>query len=1745
MVGCDVMDQTPLLAPDSAGGVGRTEPVGRRAPTGGDGCLHHRFEARAAQCPNAIALSFGTERLSYGELNRRATLLAARLRVMGVGPERLVGLSATRRIETIVGMLAILKAGGAYLPLEPAYPVARLARILDDARPAQLLACHDEAAAWAGFNVPVMEIDGPDADRSDVAAAGGGIQPRAEVGPGNLAYVIYTSGSTGTPKGVQVSHFNVVRLLAASDACFDFTASDVWTLFHSCAFDFSVWEVWGAFAHGGRLVIVPQDTTRAPDAFLRLLIDSRVTVLNQTPTAFGTLVRAIERANVTTWTSLRYVIFGGEALDTPILRPWYRRFDEARPRLVNMYGITETTVHVTYRPLRAADVERGGSPIGRPLPDLRVHVLDADGQPSAVGEPGELYVGGAGVARGYLNRPDLDGERFVPDPFDPAGRHRLYRSGDLVCWGEDGELEYVGRVDDQIKLRGFRIEPAEIEDVVRQSEGVAQCVAVLREDHPGEPRIVAYVVPVDAASAPSPRDLRRVAAARLPEHMIPSAWVVLAELPRTVSGKVDRAGLPAPDATGVASRPYAPPTTDVERQVAAVWAAVLGVDRVGGDDVFLELGGHSLSAVQVVNRLRATLGVGVPICRLLGECSVAQLAAEIEAARTRGGDGQATATSFGSAPALVADASPDEPLSGFTYRATSAQEQVGFFHALSPGNRAYVTQSVFRFEGGLDRSGLRRAIQTIVDRHEHLRTTYEVGLDGRLVGTVHSALDVGLPCRDLRDVPESGRGQTLEREIAAILEDGIDPSRLPLAKWFLFRIGDARDDLVMIEHHYVHDGWSFRLFIRELSEIYTALVDGQSWRAPAPTQFRQYAAWQRQWLDSRSAAGLAVEWAARLRDCEPTLELPLARPRHQAPSLRGGQLRVNVPDRLARAVAERAATWRVTLFQLMFGAFAVLVRRLTERDDFLLGTSSANRTRIEWESLVGMLVNIVPVRVRSDALMSVRTFMAEVAESLRWSLDRADLPFASIVEAVNPVRTAEAIPLVQVHFSSHNSLGTDLRFGSLRWSVLEAVGNGTAKFDLGVITIPQPRRGGIDLLFEYSADRFGQAEVSRIAGDYQRLLAAIAADPDADIARLPMMDPAERHRVVTGWNQTARPFPEDEGLAELFERQVRRNPAAPAVCAGERPLTYGALDSRANRLSHWLRARGVGPDVPVALCLPRSPEAIVAILGIVKAGGAYVPLDPDEPPERLAFALRDSGAALVIGRRSTLDALSACGPTRVDLDELAAASAGRPDSPPAPASRGDHLAYIVYTSGSAGRRKGVAAPQRAVSRLVLNTDYVTLDETSVVAHAANLAFDAATFEVWGPLLNGGCLAILEKDQLLSPAAFRDALRRYRIDTMFLTTAVFNEHAARSPGLFASLGTLLVGGEAADPRAVSRVLAAGPPRRLSNIYGPTEATTFALCYEVPADGDELACVPIGRPIANTRAYMLDACGEPVAPGLTGELCLGGPGLARGYVNLPDLTAERFVADPFVAGDRIFRTGDRVRLRPDGNIEFLSRFDRQVKLRGFRIELGEIETMFGSLEGVEQCAVVVREPAGEGPRLVAYYCGPADDAPGLRRQLKRLLPEYMVPAAVVRLAALPLNANGKVDRAALPEPWTDRAGDPPQEAAADEGTERMRSIWARVLGRAAVGLHEDFFDLGGHSLLALRLLGEIERELGRTLRLAALFEAPTVAELQFGSYGIQGARLRRRARSPSSAKAARAAVLRVRLGRRHPGLQEPGA
>ncbi|EPH45403.1 putative Linear gramicidin synthase subunit C [Streptomyces aurantiacus JA 4570] len=1680
----------------------------RRRLAGPDGTEHARpaatlvdlFEAQAARTPDATAVTCGNDRLDYATLDAEAGRLAHRLAEAGAGPEHFVALALPRSTELVVAILAVLKSGAAYLPIDPKLPAERVVHLLGDAAPVTLVTTTDAAVPAEGTGVPVLLLDDP-AVRADLAGRPATLpEPVRRPLPESPAYAIYTSGSTGRPKGVVVPHANVVRLFTGTRHWFGFDEHDVWTLFHSYAFDFSVWELWGPLLHGGRLVVVPDDIARSPEDFLRLLVDERVTVLNQTPSAFYPLARAdAEHPDLSARLALRTVVFGGEALDVDRLADWYTRHpdnaDDA-PRLVNMYGITETTVHVTYEPLDRTTARAGtASPIGTGIPDLRVHVLDGDLALVPPGAIGEMYVAGEGLARGYLGRPGLTSTRFVADPFGPAGS-RMYRTGDRARRRADGTLEYLGRADQQVKIRGYRIEPGEIEAALHRHPGVGAATVGVYEDASGTRRLVAHVVgagsgsgtepggasgtgtrgtvpgdePVRAqpSAAPSAADLRAHLERLLPAHMVPAAYVPLAALPLTVNGKLDRRALPAPGPDGFATgTDRTPPRTPAERAVAAAWADVLDTDAVGADDDFFALGGDSILAVRVTSRLRAAFGTDVSPRLLFTHPTLCALAAALGDPVAGGGAGADLIP--------AADAGTAPPLS-------YAQQRLWFLDRFEPGSTEYTTLSVLRLRGSLDEAALRAALDGLVTRHEALRTTFAEE-EGRARQVVHPPYAVELPLDVL-----SGTDQ-LDAVLDRAAATPFDLSTGPLLRARLARLAADEHVLVLAVHHIVTDGWSGAVLGRDLGELYTAALEQRAPELPGlPVRYTDYAAWQRARTDL--ADEQLAYWRTALAGLEP-LELPTDRPRPAVRTRAGALLTFSLPAELTERLRATARSADATLYMTLLTACQVLLARWADQEDIAVGTVTAGRERAELDDLVGMFVNTLVLRgrVRPDA--SFRELLTEARTTVLDAFAHQEVPFERLVDALEPERDTSRTPLFQVMVALHNLGAETPRMPGLDVEpVTPPVRNAT--FDLAFDFVEHD--GGVTGHLEYNTGLFDADTADRLAARLTLLLESAAADPEKKVGALPLMTAAERRQVLEEWQGERLPAA-DSAFPALFEAQAARTPHITALAARDTTLDYAALNDRANRLAHHLITLGVGPEDVVAVRLPRTTDLFVTLFAVLKAGGTLLCVDPELPEERVTFLLTDTAPRTVLTaetlREVPWDRLPAHDPA--DADRLAPL-------------RPDHGAYIIYTSGSTGRPKGVLVEHRQLVNLChdhregLVAPHTADGRRLKAALSASFSFDTS----WeGPLLLalGQEVHLVDEDVRLDPEAFCAQVDDAGLDLVNVTPSFLRELTAAgllAPGRHHPR-VLLVGGEAVGTDTWRELCAAQDLGVTAyNMYGPTECTVDAVYGRCAAEPGRPV---IGRPGRALRAYVLDGALRPVPPGVPGELYLAGAQVARGYLNRPGLTAARFLADPFGGpGERMYRTGDRARWDARGLLEFLGRADEQVKIRGFRVEPGEVEAALLAAPDVAEAVVTAREHAGR-VMLVAYLVPAGEHTPSaddLRIRLRRTLPDHMVPAAFVPLARIPRTSSGKTDRRALPAPPAQPDSTTPYVAPRPGTEELLAAIWAEVLGVERVGARDDFFTLGGDSILSIQIVSRA-RQAGLALSTKDVFRHRTVAEL----------------------------------------------
>ncbi len=1674
--------------------------------------LHELFEQQVARTPGAIALTASAAdgrrlQLTYADLNCRANVVAHRLRAMGVAPTHLVGLHTERNCELVIGILAILKAGGAYLPLDPVYPKDRIAFMIEDAGASLVLTQASMADSLAGVVVSTLCLDDPGLTTPD-SSKERNLEPTA--GAADLAYVIYTSGSTGQPKGVCVTHHNVVRLFTSTSAWFAFSAADVWTLFHSYAFDFSVWEIWGALLYGGRLVSVPLNVSRSPDAFRDLLLREKVTVLNQTPTAFSQLIDA-DVAQPQAAFALRYVIFGGEALTLRSLKPWIDRHGDAAPRLVNMYGITETTVHVTYRIITNADLtSNSGSVIGVPIPDLQLFVLDSNGEPTPPGVAGELYVAGGGVARGYLNRPGLTAERFLPTAVDAGPSARMYRSGDLVRRLPDGDLEYIGRIDQQVKIRGFRIELGEIEARLRACDGVREAIVLAREDTPGEKRLVAYYIAgtlTDAetgitdssAAPPSTENLRERLAAQLPEYMVPAAFVALQTLPLTPNGKVDRKALPAPDVRAYASKEYETPLGDLETALASIWSEVLGLERVGRRDNFFALGGHSLLAVRVASRVRRRLGIELDLGEFFDKPELMALAGAMQsAARSE-------------VPAI-------EPVTRQQPLALSfAQQRLWFLAQMEGVSQAYLIALGLRIVGSLDRSALQRSLERIVARHEALRTTF-IALQGE--PTQHIAVpDIGFELK-FHDLCEHGDArQELQRLSEHEVTAGFDLQTGPLIRGRLIRLSPAEHVLILTMHHIVSDGWSMGVLADELSALYAAFSMGSQDPLPGlPIQYADFAAWQRRWLSGTVLQTQSEYWMHTLAGAPELIELPTDRARPSRQDHVGEAVEFEFDEALSASLKALGNGRGATLFMTLLAVWGAVLVRLSGQDEVVIGTPVANRGRSELEPLIGFFVNTLALRLDGTGSPSVEQWLERVKVQALGAQQHQDLPFEQVVELMRPVRSLGHSPLFQVMFVWE---GPEAGLPMLSGLSLTRVGTPqrVAKFDL-TLTLRE-KDGRLTGAMEYATALFERATIERHV-EYLRCIArAMVADQTQAIDRLRILPEAERHKLLVQWNDTKVDYPDQRWVHELFEDQVAKNPQAIAVRQGDRQLSYGQLNANANQLAHHLIQLGLKPNKRVAILLERNLEMVVGLLAILKAGGTYLPLDPAYPAQRLAFMIEDAAPMVILTQGSVWSRAKQqwSGPQLAILAKTPVLDLAGQERPWASqpllnlvrretSSTSQHIAYVIYTSGSTGLPKGVEVTQRGMRNVVswyVDDLGLSADDTMLVL--TSYSFDLTQKNIYGPLVVGARLHLANEP--FNAEEIVAQIQMEQISQINLTPSAFHVLIqADAHGALSRLRRVVLGGE---PIQIPHLLDVREPRpEFVNGYGPTEGSGVVAYFRLGSDLSQLTTTsaPLGRPIRNLKLYLLDAHGEPVAIGMRGEVYTGGMGVAAGYLNRPELTAERFVLDRFSdePGARLYRTGDLARYRPDGNIEFLGRTDFQVKIRGFRIELGEIEASLNACEGVREAVVVAREDAPGDKRLVAYYTAAGltqsseigarkvVTAQELREQLAAQLPQYMVPVAFVELPTLPLTPNGKINRKALPVPDAEAFVGHSYEVPLGHIETTVARIWSEVLGLGQIGRNDNFFDLGGHSLKATQIVSRVRRDLGVAPSLRSMFENP---------------------------------------------------
>ena len=1643
-------------------------------------CIHEMFEAQARRTPDAVAVSFEQRHLTYRELNEKANQLAHHLRNLGVKSECRVALYLERSPWMVVSILAVLKAGGAYVPIDLAYPAERVGFMLEDSQPVVLITEQNLCPRLPTRTPTLLCLD---RDWQSIASESTA-SPEAMVSKENAAYIIYTSGSTGKPKGVIVTHHNVVRLLRQTEHWYHFDESDIWPLFHSYAFDVSVWELWGCLFYGGRLIVVPYLVTRSPGEFYKLLAREKVTVLNQTPSAFRQLIWAESQAPVQHQLSLRYVICAGEALELQSLQPWFDRHGDQKPEIVNKYGITETTVHSTYRVIRKTDLTNGmGSVIGVPIPDLRIYLVDEDLRLVPAGVPGEICVGGAGVARGYLNRPELTAKRFLADPFSDEPGATLYRSGDLAQINANGELEYLGRMDHQVKIRGFRVELGDIESALNSHPAIRESVVIARDSVAGDKRLVAYAVPVTAA--PTVTELRDYLLKKIPEYMVPATFLFLPALPLTTNGKVDRRALPSPGQSRPELKtPFLAPRDEREAALAQIWSAVLELDKVGVDDNYFELGGDSIRSITILSRAQQA-GLYLSLQDIFQNPTVAQLAA---CARGSAPEQPAqTSRPF----SLLADQDKTRMPEDVEDAYPIAALQLGMFYCneLDPVSAIYHDVFSYRIHARFDPAKLAGALERLAQRHPMLRTSFHLVGFSQPLQLVHRSARIPFTTEDLRELPAPEQDRKLVEWIESEKRRAFDRARPPLVRFHAQVRQDDSFQLIMSFHHSCVDGWSLAAVITEICQDYAALLENRDVAIPVPRiTYRDFVQLEKQTVGSEPTRNF---WAKKL-DGAPAQKLPRWPKAMRAgghEQKRGPEIQIG--EKVLGGLKRLAQSTGVPLKTVLLAAHQRVMALMYGNTDVLTGLICNGRPEeLDGEKMIGLFLNNLPLRQQlaggTWTELVRQTFTAE-----QEIIPHRRFPLAEIKKIAGGESLFETA-FDFVHFHVYNQLqgcrGLDLAEGHY----FEA--NNLTTYTTFMLDVTSTR---LELHIDYDPNELCHAQIERLNGYYLATLEVMASDPNARYDELSPMPDSELKQILQDWNATAQEYPQDKGISELFEEQVRQAPGAIALAFGAETLTYAQLNDRAERVAMALRARKVADEEVVGVYLERSPEMIIGLLGILKAGGAYLPLDPTYPQERLAFMLQDSGTRLVLTQNNLLQSVPAKTAEPLCVEDLlneAPQSANQGldlrGSKPA-TSAGQRLAYLIYTSGSTGKPKGVLIQQGAVVNLLTSvaraTRFTSRDNLLAVT---TLSFDIAGLEIFMPLLSGGRVTLAGREQASDGSQLSLLINSAAPTVMQATPATWRlliEAGWKgNPNL-----RIFCGGEALKRELADELLIRSA--EVWNFYGPTETTIWSSAWKVVA-GEP---VSIGRPLGNTQFYILDSRLRPVPVGTPGELHIGGAGLARGYLNRDELTASKFMPNPFGSG-RIYKTGDLACYLPHGLVHCLGRVDHQVKIRGFRIELGEVESVLRQHDGIADAVVTARDDSLGEKRLVGYLIsrnGPPSVAE-LRDFVRTRLPSYMVPAQFVVLKQFPLTPNGKIDIRNLPAPDgssdTRRSVCPPRNS--DE--QRLADIWQEVLMLNQVGIDDDFFELGGDSLSATRAFARTNQAFGTNLTLREMLDHPTI-------------------------------------------------
>ena len=1637
-----------------------------KADYGRQKCIHQLFEEQVEKTPDQIAVVFENEELTYAELNFKSNQLARYLQKLGVKAEIIVGICVERSPKFIISLLAVLKAGGAYLPLDPALPQEALQYRLQDAQASLLISDWVGTGDWGNSVSNNVNLDS-DWEKISCESTEDLIN---DTKPENLVYIIYTSGSTGTPKGVAVEHQQLFNYLYGILPKLQLPANANYASVSTFAADLGNTVIFPCLCNGGCLYIVSWECASDPIALASYFRRHPIDCLKIVPSHLAALLSS------ECWEILprQLLILGGETANWDLIEKIEKNVSHCR--ILNHYGPTETTVGVLTYSVSGKIQETGTVPIGKPLANTQVYILDAYLQPVPLGITGELYIGGESLARGYLNQSELTAERFITNPFGDA-KQRLYKTGDRVRYLSDGNIEFLGRLDDQVKIRGYRIELGEISTALSQHPAVRESIVIAREEIPGEKHLVAYIVLTSHSALD--HDFRNFLKVKLPEYMIPTSFVILKALPLTANGKLDRNALPAPEELVTSQKSFIAPRTPIEEVLASIWIQLLGVGQVSIDDNFFDLGGHSLLATQVISRIRTTFGIEMLLPQLFESANLAVLAAQIEIAM-RGQQQEIT---------TITPAPRDKhlPLS-------FAQQRLWFFDQFEPGSPLYNLPRAVRLQGKLNINLLLASLNEIIRRHEVLRTSFALA-DGQPIQVIFPSLNLQLPVVDLKYIPQQQREAELYRLAKEEAQTGFDITQAPLLRAKLLQL-DTEDNVILLTfHHIVSDGWSTDILIREVATLYTAFCAGRPSPLPQlPIQYADFALWQRKWLEAEALKNQLAYWQKQLSGELPILQLPTDRPRPAVQTYVGKTLSFVLPTNLSEGLKSLSKQEGVTLFMTLLAAFKTLLYRYTGQTDILVGCPIANRNRAEIENLIGFFVNTLVLRSNLSGNPTFRDLLKQVRQVALGAYAHQDLPFEKLVEEIQPERNLSYSPLFQIMFVLQNAPMGKLELTGLRIKPLEN-NNTTAKFDL-TLEIEDDVEQGLIVNFEYNTNLFDEITILHLAANFEVLLKGIVTNPQQYLCNLPLLTTTEKQQLLE-WSQGKTNLEPKLCIHKLFEAQVEGTPDEIAVEFENQQLSYQELNQRANQLAHYLQELGVKPEVLVGICVERSLDMVIGLLAILKAGGAYVPLDPSYPKERIAFILEDTQATVLLTQASLVEAMPQHQAIVVCLDADWHFIAQQSQENLFSQLTTDNLAYVIYTSGSTGKPKGVQISHAALSNFLYSMKQTPgLTDEDILLAVTTYSFDIAALELFLPIIVGVRLVVASREIVSDGTQLSTKLIDSKATVIQATPATWQLLLAAGWDGNHQL-KILCGGEALPGHLANQLLERCDC--LWNMYGPTETTIWSAASQVETVNNT---VPISSPIANTQLYILDKYHQLVPVGVLGELCIGGEGLARGYFNRPDLTAEKFIPNPFSdKSARLYKTGDLARYLPNGDIEYIGRIDNQVKVRGFRIELGEIETLVCQYPGVREAVVAVHCSEADCQRVIAYVVSQKEQTLAiaeLRSFLESKLPSYMVPAVFVTLEALPLTPNGKVDRKALPIPELTKVSSSMITPPSTPIENLLAGIWAEVLSIDKVGIDNNFFELGGHSLIATRVISQIRQVFKAELPLRYLFEKPTIAE-----------------------------------------------